>query len=369
MKKILLIITITLSLIAAFQISAYAKETANAIDDYNKIFQEIDNQTQGLLDDIGLNDFKAEDLLNLSPRRIIDLIINLIKGSWRKPIEAAGTVLAITMLSTIINAVNVSNQRNENLYSFFTTTIVSVTYIIPISSAITTAISAVKLLSDFMILYVPIFTATISASGLTVSSLTYSGSILAFAEISSKLSLNLIVPLVISLTIFSVFSSINTNVDFSEFIAFVKKIVTISLSLIAGIFTGLIALKSKIAVATDSIAVKGIKLLSGSVIPIVGGAVGDAFTSVLGSFALIKNTIGSFGIVIIILIVLPPLINLLMWYFSIEICSAFCKLTVNSSLEKALKSMEVSITLVNIILIFFATVFIVTTGIMIDLKG
>ena len=129
------------------------------------------------------------------------------------------------------------------------------------------------------------------------------------------------------------------------------------------------AVKSKIAVAADSVAVKGIKLLSGSVIPIVGGALGDAFSSVLGSFALIKNTVGAFGIAAVLIMVLPSVLSLLTWYFSLSVCSVICSLTGSDASSAVLKNICSCVSAVNVVLLFFATVFIISTGIMLNLRS
>lgn len=368
-KKILLLLSASLLMLYCLSITAYAKDNQSFNFDYSEIYGEIDVETDKLLDELGIKDTNVSELLDLSPRKIIDLIIELIKGKWKEPFRTVGTVSCICVLSSFINTLNINKIKNETMFSFFETSVVLISVSIPLSAVLASAISSMKLLSDFMLAYIPVFTGVISASGMALSAVSYNAILLSFAEISSKLSTDFIIPAVFMLTLISIYSSTGSSVEVNNITSVIKKIVTVILSLTAGIFTGLLALKSKIAIAADSVAVKGVKLLSGSVIPIVGGAIGDAFSSVLGSFALIKNTVGAFGIIVILLTVLPSVLSLLLWFFSLSISSMICSFTGNNETAKIINSINSCISMVNTVLIFFATVFIISTGIMLNLRG
>ena len=236
-----------------------------------------------------------------------------------------------------------------------------ITAVIPLSSALSSAVAAMKLMSGFMLSYIPIFTAVVSASGMPLSAFSYNAVLLSFSQLCSFVSTDLIIPCVFLLTLVSVYTSVGTSFNASDIISLIKKALTLTLSMLAGIFTGLLAVKSKIAVAADSVAVK--------VIPIVGGALGDAFSSVLGSFALIKNTVGAFGIAAVLIMVLPSVLSLLTWYFSLSVCSVICSLTGSDASSAVLKNICSCVSAVNVVLLFFATVFIISTGIMLNLRS
>lgn len=369
MKKTVSTIIIFLVLLNIFALTAHAEGINSESFDFSEIYEKIDAQTDELLREIGIDDSDFNDILELSPRKIIDLIIELIKGEWKTPFKTVGMVTCICVISSFVNTLNVSLIKNESLFSFFEASIVMISVVVPLADVLTAAVSAMRLLSDFMLTYIPVFTGVISASGMTLSAFSYNAVLLSFSQLCSRASANLIVPSVFLMTLISVFSASAPNIKVDDIISVIKKIVTVALSLLAGIFTGILAIRSKIALAADSVAVKGIKLLSGSVIPIVGGAVGDAFSSVLGSFALIKNTVGAFGIIVILLTVLPSVLSLLLWYLSLSICSVVCNFTGSSTTASILKNISSCVSLVNSILIFFSTVFIISTGIMLNLRS
>lgn len=369
MKKIIITALTVLVLLNALSLTACALESSVGEYDYSQIFDELDSQTKELLDELGVNGRDFNDILDLSPRKIISLIIELIKGKWKEPVKTVGIVSCVCVMGSVINTLNINKLKNDSLFSFFEASVVMIMVVIPLASVLSSAVSAMKLMSGFMLSYIPIFTAVISASGMSLSAFSYNAVLLSFSQLCSKISTDLIIPCVFLLTLASVYSSVGTSVNTEDIISLIKKALTLVLSLIAGIFTGLLAIKSKIAIAADSVAVKGIKLISGSVIPIVGGALGDAFSSVLGSFALIKNTVGAFGIAAILIMVLPSVLSLLIWYFSLGICSVICSFTGNGTTSAVLKNIGSCVSMVNVVLLFFATVFIISTGIMLNLRS
>ncbi len=55
----------------------------------------------------------------------------------------------------------------------------------------------------------------------------------------------------------------------------------------------------------------------------MGGALGEAYSSVSACLSLLKSTLGAFGVLATVVIVLPPLIECIMWV----LCLSFCSMT------------------------------------------
>ena len=70
--------------------------------------------------------------------------------------------------------------------------------------------------------------------------------------------------------------------------------------------------QTSIAAAADTAAARGGKLLTQTLIPGIGGAVGDTLRTVAGSVQYVKSVVGIGGVVIVASVTLPPIISLLM---------------------------------------------------------
>ena len=62
------------------------------------------------------------------------------------------------------------------------------------------------------------------------------------------------------------------------------------------IFTGLLSIQSVVGSSADTLTSKTAKYVISNCVPVVGGAVSDAYSTVKGSLSLLKNGIGGVGI-------------------------------------------------------------------------
>lgn len=365
MKKNVKKLILVLLFILIFNVTAFAKEN----DDYKNIIDEVGSSTQDLLENAGINDVDFDELFNLSPRKVIDLLVGVFRGQLKQPVRSAGIVMSIAVLSALFRTLCPKKLSQDSYYSFAEGSVIIISVIIPLSESITSSASSVKLLSDFMLTYIPVFTGVVSASGQAMSAFAYSGVMLTFSELCAKASTLFLIPLITIITTVNVFAMIDNNSGATQIVKVIKRIVTVLLTIVSGVFVGLVNIKSNLAAAADSVAVKGVRLLSGSVIPVIGGALGEALTSVLATFSMIKSTIGVFGIIAIILIVLPSVVQLLCWYFSLLVCSLICSAAGNDNMSNVMSNLSSCVSLINIIVLFTAMVFILSTGIILSVRG
>lgn len=367
--KIVLLFVLTGFFIFSFSCVSFAEDSTSFYNNENDFSVELNEEAKDIMSQIGIEDADYDELMSLSPRRIISYIIDLLKGEIKTPFITAGAVLAIAALITVIGSFvkgqSSADSINTMIGSFLIISVVSV----PVSNVLTAAASSVKLTSEFMLSYIPALAGIVSASGMPLTSAAYSAGTIGLAEIIMQLCSKFFFA-IISIILSMVFlSSLYNNFNSEKIIGLFKKFITVALSLLAVVFVGMITIKGNLASSADSVAIKGIKLIAGNAIPIVGGAVGDAYTSILGSMTLIKNTVGSFGIIAICIINIPIVAELLLWYFAINICSVFCEILGNQNGKKILDGISSAVVLVNTITIFSAVIFILATGVVVSLKG
>lgn len=121
--------------------------------------------------------------------------------------------------------------------------------------------------------------------------------------------------------------------------------------------------------AADSALLKGAKFISGSFIPVVGGALGDAVASLAGSLSVAKNTVGAFGIIAVSVISLPGIIELTAWIFCLNLLSAAADILGRKSSARFLTSISSAASLLNITLLLNCAVLIISIGIMVLMRN
>ena len=91
----------------------------------------------------------------------------------------------------------------------------------------------------------------------------------------------------------------------------IRKTYTFTLGLIMTVLLASLSASTTLATAADSLAARTAKLVSSSVIPTVGGAVGETLRTVAASVGVLKSVVGIGGILLVALLVLPTFLSLL----------------------------------------------------------
>ena len=111
--------------------------------------------------------------------------------------------------------------------------------------------------------------------------------------------------------------------SFGGFSSAVKKLYNFFIGLIMTVLVFALGAQTTIAVSADTAAARGAKLLTGTVIPVVGGAVGDTLRTVAGSVQYIKSVVGVGGMVMALWLTLPTLMSLLLYRAALLLSSGF----------------------------------------------
>lgn len=344
-----------------------AEENAQAA--FAEIYASVDTDTRAALEQLGLENINYESLLALSPRAVITELFDLITGKMAEPLRALGVVCAFLALQAILSSFLQEKGELQTAFSLLSTLFITVTLLLPVSQSMAAAFSAMQLSANFMLTYIPAFAGVIAMSGKPLTSAAYSSVMVGTSNLLSGLNFHVLLPVIQVFFLFQLLSAMQEKQSFTGLTSFLKKAVQIILGFSATVFTGLLTLKGALASSGDSVSVKGVKMLVGSAVPIVGGALSEGYTTVLGSIALIKNTIGVFGILVIALMQIPVIIDLLLWYIGIYFTAAIAELFGQTQVKKLLDGMASTVSLVNTLVIFTAFLWIVSTGIILQFRG
>lgn len=342
-------------------------EQAQAV--FSELLSSLEEETKEALSEIGIDDADYTQLLSLSPKRVVDAILELITGKMSEKLKAVGFVCALLVLSAVLEGFAQPGSTMHSVFSVFTTLLIVVSLLLPVSESLVQAFSAMELSSNFLLAYIPAFAGVISMSGKPLSSAAYSSVMIGLSNLLAQCNVKVFLPVVQVFFSLNIASSVQPKYAFNSLVAFFKKAVTVLLGFSATIFTGLLAIKGSLASAGDSIAVRGVKMLVGSAVPVVGSALSDAYTSVLGSITLIQNAVGIFGIVVFALMHVPVILDLLLWYLALSFTASVSEALGQKQAATLLNGIASTVSLVNTLVIFTAFILIISTGIMLNFKN
>lgn len=335
----------------------------------NEIYGEADDDAKALLNEMGLSEFSMESVLSLTPRTVIDTLLGILQDGFNAPLRAAVLLCAVSVLGSLAASFFPTDSKIPNAFDLCTVLLVTCILAQALTDLLESAFSAVNLTADFMLTYIPGFAGVIAMSGKPLTSAAYSSVMVGVSNLYMQSGLQYFLPLLMSYLFLSVVTALQEKFTLQPIVQCIKKIIYIFFGLAATVFSGLLTVKGALAAGGDSVAVKGVKMLVGSAVPIVGGALSEGVTSVLASAMLIKNTVGIFGILVIVCTVLPAVIQLLLWYLALTFSAAVSEALGQMRMKNLLQGVSGVLSVTNAFVIFTAYIFIVSTGIILQFRG
>ena len=362
MKKFFVCV-FTLLLISVFGVPAFAAETENSYA--REIWDMTDETAKEYLGELGVDAASFEELFSLTPTRVIKFIF---KNAAEILSEIAGSIVlvfAVIIITSIAVSFLKDSDKTAEIIYFICSLTVMTAVIVPVSRILTDAAASVKMSAVFVNSYLPVMTAIIIASKNPSVAVTYNSFTLFMSDLIMNFADRLFVPMISCLLSFNILSSFSFEDFRSRILKTVRRLLVTLLALFSTVYSGLLTAQSVLASSSDSLALKGIRFISGAFVPVVGAGVGEAVSSVIGSFSLMKNTLGIFVITVIAVLNFPVMLELLIWYFALGICSIASSMFNLKYISDIIDGLSSVISLLNTVVFFITFVLTVSTGVII----
>lgn len=370
MKKILPVFAaLMFCALLTINVSAETDTTDSGIFEEEKLYESVPEQVKELLQKLGIDKIDFDSVFNVGADDIIKLLGNLLTGTIESPLKATVRLIAIIILIAVCESFMPDGAKINSVINLAGVLFCVISIINPISTVIKFAVASVTVSEKFMLMLLPVLTAVVSASGNPTLALSFQSIAFAAAQIISAVATKAIVPIIGVILALDISSSLMPKFSLTGITEIIKKSVTFILSFSATLFVSFLGLKAGLANTADTLATKGIKLVISSAVPIVGGALSEAYSGVLGNIMLAKSTIGVFGLCSIALIVLPSCIQLVFWIFSLKLSAGIAEMFELKGIVSLLKSVSSSLVLLNVVIVFVAVLFIISISLILILKA
>ena len=372
MKRNVLLIILSISFAVGFSVQAIATENTYAEDIESNVQSElsdiIDKDVKEVLEEIGLTDFSFNEIYNISFSKITSFFAETMREKIGSALKDFTELLAVVLLLGIVGAF-FKGYTDENFINIFCSVVVTLFAVNIVKDSIGSMVSVLQSSGKFMLGFAPIYTLLISLSGNTASALTYNTVAVFIAEFVSSVISFTSVDLIGLYFCLGISFSMNENINLSRFISVVGRVVSISLGLIASTFTGFLSLKNILSVSVDRVSVRSIRFLISSLIPVVGSSISDAYSSLLGSINLIKSSVAIVGILVIVIINTPIIIETLAYYLAFNLLGYTADILSANKMGDIFRVFSCGIRILLLLSVFEMFILIITTGIMLSVKG
>ena len=365
-KRIAMMLIIIL-LLTPVRCKAYDEaETNKTIDDYtykveSALDDAIDDDTGEALGEYGIT---ADDPLSAASVNIGDVLSGLISGfksSLTEPLKLFGKLIAVCAFTSLVK----STAQKSSIGDIYDTAGVLVTVLV-IADCLSAAIEGVKSslndISLFMSSYIPIFSSVLASNASISSAAGYYSVMIILSEIIVFILKSVLLPLSGAVMALCIVGAINGSSNISGLSMSVRNFTKWVLTALMTVFTAVISIKGITGAAADSVASRTIRFAASSFIPIVGGSVSEAYSTIYGSLGVIRSGVGVIGIAAVAVIALKPILYVAALKLIIVLSSAVNDLFGQSGSSALLKGINDVLSISLGIITAMSMIFIISTA-------
>ena len=148
-----------------------------------------------------------------------------------------------------------------------------------------------------------------------------------------------LLPVCSVLTVLGFCDALTDEMRMGKTMGAIKKIYNFVLVLVMTVLLSSLAAQTVLASSADSIAARTARFVSGTVIPVIGGSVGETFRTVSAGVSYLKGVFGIGSIIMIALLVLPLLITIALTRFAFLLGAGFADMLGCFSEARALENL------------------------------
>lgn len=302
-------------IVLILSLSVFASETEDALT------EGIDPQAglpEEAVDKIGsYDDFSVSSFTDALLRLLSDTLSGL-GGSVKEGVACCGAILAAVLLCGITE----SSEHAEKVSRMVGALAITAICTGSISSMISLGTQTVRKINDYGLLLLPGMSTLAIASGASST-----GTVLFFVsslffKLLMSLTEFLIVPGIGILTAISAAEAALGNEKLTKLRQFIQWMLTGLLKGILYVFTGFLALTGVISGSCDAVRLKAAKLALSGTVPVVGGILSDASETLLTSASVLRNTVGTYGLLAVLAICLYPFTRVFLQYLLLKAVTA-----------------------------------------------
>lgn len=335
-------------------------------------FSAIENYLENLTDDVqdafsGGFMTKVESLINgeyTSSENFFTSILSLLWDGLLSFLPIIASIIAISILGGMVGNLKPSTNGKSigNIVHFVTYGVVIVflgTTLVEMIALTTKTLTNLKSTMDAIF---PILLTLLTAVGGTVSVSLYQPAIAMLGNVFISLITYFLLPLFIFSIIFSIVGNLSNNVKLDKFVAFLQGTFKWSIGLIFTLFLGFMTIQGISAGAVDGLSIRTAKYTIKSYVPIVGGYVSDGLSIIMASSMLIKNAVGTAGLLLVLFMAISPVINLILFMLSLKFMAGIIEPIGDKKVANFVSDISKSMSMLVALIVAVSFMYMVMTG-------
>ena len=329
--------------------------------------EQLDAETRALLNEIGLEDLSAGEGVEISFEKLLSFFKEDARTALQEILRPFTLSLLLVLVLAFVSSL-AGQAQSEALETAALCVVVlqNAALIRPLLSAGATLLHTSAL---FVKGFLPVYAGLVAFSGAPASALGVQSLVFALCEALSALSETLCVHVPGAFLGFAVACAFSSHVRMPKLLSCASRAMNWVLGFLCAVFTGVLGTKSVLSAAADSAAGKSVRFLLSSSIPVVGAAMSDAYSSIVASIHLIRGSAAVAGVVALLVLHVPVLLQSLAADFAFKVLAAAGDVLGLSKTSGLFQCFALTLRFVLLLGVLELFLFLIAIGLLLQVKG
>ncbi|WP_294359219.1 stage III sporulation protein AE [uncultured Clostridium sp.] len=217
-------------------------------------------------------------------------------------------VLLTTFLMSLQEAFSGNNLTNISFYAIYG--LIMMLLMKNMLIGVEQCKEIIESLSNFMVVLIPLLLTMLIGIGGFTEAVAMDPIVIAVVNICVTIVVNFLLPAILMVTVLKLINNLSDDDKLTKLTSLFNSIIKYTQGIMLTIFITILTIRGVTTRTFDKVAVETAKFAVDNFVPVVGGALSDAVTSVANYSLLIKNSLSSVGLIVIVLLILTPIIKL-----------------------------------------------------------
>ncbi len=329
--------------------------------------QRLPADAQAVLDTLLPQGLQPDSFGDLTLPTVLGAVGRLLQTQATAPLAALASLLAVVLLSAMFGGLQGLSDRPPLRQTYHTVSVLAAAGLLLTSfvSLLRSVWRAVDSVQVFMAAFVPVYGGVIVASGSPSGGLSYQTLLLAAAELLTQSIRSVVLPVLLVSLALGCVGTVAEGFCLSAFSRSFYSVVLWGLGLFSTLFSGVLSVQQMVAAASDTVSSRVVKFSLSGAVPVVGGLMSEAYSTVIGCAGLLRSTVGGFGVLATLAIVLPPLLSCVGWGVCMSLGSNAAALFGLTALEGLCRCVAGAVRVLIAVLAVFGLLMIVSTSVLV----
>lgn len=333
-----------------------------------RVYAELDWQLSGYPE---FNEY-AEKLAAgenpLTPQSVLTSLTDALFGEVIRSKALLAEIMTIAAAAGLLKLMDRGGGVGEAAY-FTSYTLMSAAVVKLLGETAGYGSEVIHSVCEFITVLAPVLMGLMAASGAVTSATAFSP-ILSGAVYLFTLAVDrLITPMIYMSAVLGIVGNISGRVQLGSFNRLLRSVSRWILTAIFTVFTSLCALYGFNAPVLDALGTKTAKFAIGTLVPVVGGLLADTMETVIGGTRILKNAVGSAGMICVVIITAAPVIKVWVVLFLLRLCAALSEPLCDKRMSSMLQDASESVGIIFSVMLTAVMLFLISIGIMLGSTG